>query len=86
MIKRKLGKLQYVKTLKKSISKFHFPVIHYTRFEKRLSFKILNYKKIYKFELLYFFKRCIFFQCKKILLKIGNSISKYTINIQKFHF
>ena len=55
-MKPKLGKLHYVKTLKKSISKFHFPVKLY-----EIRQNIIHYKKIYKFQSSHFFTRCIFF-------------------------
>ena len=35
--------------------------LNYTRYEKKLSYKIVFYMKNYKFELQHFFKRCIFF-------------------------
>ena len=33
--------------------------LNYTRYEKKLSYKIIFYIKIYKFELQHFFIRCI---------------------------
>ena len=35
--------------------------LNYTIYEKTLSYKIVYDRKIYKFELLHFFIRCIFF-------------------------
>ena len=48
----KLGKSQYQNS---------FFQLNYTRYEKELSYKIIFYIKIYKFELQHFFMRCIIF-------------------------
>ena len=50
--------------------------LNYTKYEKKLRYKIVYYIKIYKFESQHFFIRCIFF----FLIK------KYTIENPKFNF
>ena len=50
--------------------------LNYTRYKKKLLYKIIFYIKIYKFELQHFFIRCIFFFL----------IRKNTIKNPKFNF
>ena len=50
--------------------------LNYTRYENKLSYKIIFYMKIYKLELQHFFIRCIFFFL----------IQKNTIENPKFNF
>ena len=64
-----------LKFLKSQYQNFIFP-LNYTRYEKKLFYKIIFYMKIYTFEMQHFFIRFIFFFL----------IQKNTIENPKFNF